>query len=454
MGKPKWLDKELTKLIEKKKRAWNTYKRTKTDNNKAIYKSLEKKTKKMVKNKKNGLERKIAKEAKDNPKAFYAYINSSKRARSKIGPLKNSDGEIVVDPGEQATILNNFFSSVFTRNEDEPPEKVCFAGENELRNIEIDEERVKKMIDGLKENSAAGPDRIPNKMIKEIKNEIARPITMLYKKCMEESKIPDEWRLSHITPIYKKGIRADPGNYRPVNLTSGLCKGLETMVKEDSDEFLEKNGLIKNSQHGFRRGRSTQTNLIEFLEKTTKWHDDGRAFDIIYLDFKKAFDKVRHQRLLIKLEAAGIKGELKDFIENWLKGRMQRVVVEGEMSDWKEIISSVLQGSVLGSMLFNIFIDDIDEIINAFIRKFADDTKLTRIVESNEDAEAMQKDIDAICEWAKTWAMEFNAAKCKVMHVGRCNKKYEYKMEGEKIAVTEEERDLGVIIGDDLKPQA
>ena len=186
-----------------------------------MYKSLEKKNEKDDKKQKNGLERKIAKEAKDNPKAFYAYINSSKRARSKIGPLKNSDGEIVVEPGEQATILNNFFSTVFTRNEDEPPNKVCFAGEKELRKIEIDIERVKRMIDGLKEKSAPDPDGIPNKMIKEIKNEVAQPITMLYQKCMEESKIPDEWRMTHITPIYKKGIRADPGNYRPVNLTSG-----------------------------------------------------------------------------------------------------------------------------------------------------------------------------------------------------------------------------------------
>ena len=301
----------------------------------------------MIRNKKNAMERKIAKEAKENPKTFYAYINSAKRTRSKIGPLKE-DGEIVVEPAEQAEILNQFFSSVFTRCEEETPEKVCVAGDKEITEIRIDRERVIKMIEGLKEQSAPGPDQIPNKLIKELKNEIAAPLTMLYRKCMEEAKIPDEWRQTHITPIFKKGRRADPGNYRPVNLTSSACKGLEILVKEDTDLFLESNNLIKNSQHGFRRGRSPQTNLIEFLDRVTKWSDEGRAFDVIYFDFQKAFDKVCHERLMVKLDSIGIRGKLKALAESWLSGRKQRVIVDGEESEWLEVVSSVLQGSVLG----------------------------------------------------------------------------------------------------------
>ena len=450
--KPKWMDGELSKTIEKKRKAWDNFKKKKTEESKTEYKSLEKKTKKMIRNKKNGLERKIAKESKQSPKAFYAYVNSAKRSRSKIGPLKNEDGEVIVDPGQQASILNNFYSSVFTRNEDDPPEKVRREGGNELTEIVIDEERVKKMIDGLKERSAPGPDKIPNKLLKELKNEVAEPLTILYKKCMEDAKIPDEWRDSHITPIFKKGSRTDPGNYRPVNLTSGSCKGLETMVKEDTEKFLETNGLINKSQHGFRRGRSPQTNLIEFQEQTSKWHDDGKAFDIVYFDFSKAFDKVCHKRLLAKLEAIGITGKLKDFIEDWLGGRRQRVVVEGQVSEWMAVLSSVIQGSVLGGTLFNIFIDDIDEVVKAFLRKFADDTKIARVVESDEDAKAMQDDVDRMIDWALKWAMAFNVGKCKVIHGSKKNKRYDYVMNGEPIQSVEKEKDLGVWISEDLKP--
>ena len=439
-------------MIEKKRKAWDKARKTKTVKDTTEYKALERKTKRMIRNKKNGLERKIAKEAKENPKSFYAYINRAKRARSKIGPLKNQDGDVVVEAEEQATILNKFFSSVFTRNEDEPPEKVRREGGKELTEINIDKERVIKMIEGLKEKSAPGPDQIPNKLLKELKNEIAGPLTMLYRKCMEEGKIPDEWRDSHITPIYKKGVRAEPENYRPVNLTSGACKGLETLVKEDMDKFIETNGLLNNSQHGFRRGRSPQTNLIEFQQQTSKWHDEGKPFDIIYLDFSKAFDKVCHERLIIKLEAIGIRGTLKAFIKDWLRGRRQKVVVEGHESEWLAILSSVIQGSVLGGILFNIFVDDIDDVVKSFLRKFADDTKLAKIVESDDDAMEMQNDVNKMTEWAKKWAMAFNVAKCHVIHVGRSNKRYAYTMNGEPIQEAEKEKDLGVWITEDMKP--
>ena len=219
----------------------------------SVYKSLKKQTKKMIRNKKNGLERRVAKEAKEDPKMFYAYVNSAKRTRSKIGPLKSEDGETVVDPEEQATILNNFFSSVFTRNEEPPTPKVCIAGSYEICEVVFTKEKVLRMIEGLKERSTPGPDQIPNKLLRETKNEIADALKILYTRCMEESRIPDEWRDAHITPIYKKGKRTDPENYRPVNLTSGVCKGMEIVIKEETDTFLETNNLIKNSQHGFRR---------------------------------------------------------------------------------------------------------------------------------------------------------------------------------------------------------
>ena len=150
--------------------------------------------------------------------------------------------------------------------------------------------------------------------------------------------------------------------------------------------FIESNDLMTNSQHGFRWGRSVQTNMLEFLNRTTKWMDEGRSFDIIYLDFAKAFDKVCHKRLLLKLGEIGIGKKIINWIGNWLSGRRQRVKVEGKLSGWEEVVSGVLQGSVLGGVLFNVFIDDIDEVgEGAFVRKFADDTKMAQIVETTEN---------------------------------------------------------------------
>ena len=323
----------------------------------------------------------------------------------------------------------------------------------EVTDLPIAEEDVIEALSKIREGSAPGPEGISTKLILGLKDELVEPLTIFFRKSISESRIPDEWRDAVVTPIFKKGTKTDPGNYRPVSLTSVFCKTLERIVKKRVDKHVEDNGLIRNTQHGFRTGRSPQTNLTEFLDKATEWMDEGKSFDVLYLDFQKAFDKVDHQRLKVKLDAVGIRGKLGKWIEDWLKGRRQRVKVNGSQSDWKDVESSVVQGSALGGILFNIFIDDIDEaIIEAFIRKFADDTKAARIIESIEDAERFQRVIDQLCDWADKWEMAFNVAKCKILHFGRKNPKYEYSMRGIKLEEATEEKDLGIWISTTLKP--
>ena len=383
---------------------------------------------------------------------YYSYVSSAKRNRSRIGPLKNDAGDFIIKAKEQAETMGQFFASVFTRSDGEPPEKEQINGNVSLDDIDITEERVKKLIDGLREFAAPGPDGFPPILLKILRDEIALPLTILFRKSMDDGRIPDEWRDAHVTPIHKKGSKADPGNYRGVSLTSVIGKLMERMVKEEIDKYVEGNELMSNTQHGFRRGRSPQTNLIEFMNGTTKWHDEGKCFDVIYLDFSKAFDVVCHKRLMVKLRAIGISGKVIKWLKDWMSNRRQRVMVEGEFSDWVSVISSVLQGSVLGGILFTIFIDDIDEaIINALIRKFADDTKLAMVIANMQDARQMQKNLDELCQWAAKWKMGFNTKKCKVMHFGKRNIRYDYTMGGVAIESVEEEKDLGVWIEEDLR---
>jgi len=174
--------------------------------------------------------------------------------------------------------------------------------------------------------------------------------------------------------------------------------------------------------------------------------------DLIYLDFAKAFDKVPHKRLAKKLQACGIEGCLLNWVTNWLKGRRQQVRVMGKNSSWIDVTSGVPQGSVLGPLLFVIFINDIDEGIVSKISKFADDTKLCAKVNNEEEANTLRNDLERLYKWSEDWNMLLNVDKCAVMHMGRKNIGFEYGMGDRKLRTTEEEKDLGVIIHKSAKP--
>ena len=216
-------------------------------------------------------------------------------------------------------------------------------------------------------------------------------------------------------------------------------------------DFLLKHRLINHSQHEFLKARSCPTNLLCFFEEITKWVDEGSPVDIVYLDIQKAFDKVPHQRLILKLKSHGMGNSIINWIEQWLTDRRQRVVVDGEVSSWKSVLSGVPQGSVLGPILFLVYIDDLEKGVTGNILKFADDTKLFRKAKEIGDKQKIQDDIDKLVRWSEKWQMLFNVGKCKCLHTGPGNTGMNYEMGGTILSKTGKEKDLGVTMNANMK---
>ena len=213
-------------------------------------------------------------------------------------------------------------------------------------------------------------------------------------------------------------------------------------MKDEIIDYLLRHQLINPSQHGFMPNKSCATNLLEFLEKITDLFDNSIPVDVVILDFSKAFDKVPHKRLLAKMESLGIRRNLLRWTESWLKDRKQRTVLNGTCSNWSKVISGVPQGSVLGPLLFVIFINDIDNFTRniSIMLKFADDTKLGNVASGVGDCENLQQTINELLVWAETWCMKFNTAKCKVLHLGRTNSHHIYNMNGTDLISINKER--------------
>ena len=324
--------------------------------------------------------------------------------------------------------------------------------ESFLNEVVLTQSEVYACLLELDPGKASGPDNIPAKILKLTAEQISPSICRLFNLSLRLGMMPTAWKEANVTPVFKNGNEACVENYRPISLLCILSKVLERCVYNRIYDLLS--SKIAEMQHSFQRRKTCSTQLIQFYHNILEALDKLNVIDSMYLDFTKAFDKVSHCLLLQKLEKSGFGGNLMSWFRSYLSGGKQRVVLEGQQSDWLNVSSGVPQGSILGPLLFTLYINDLpDQIVSPTqMGLYADDSKMFRVIKSEADVEHFRSDLANVQEWSRRWQMNFNTKKCKFMRFS--HKKsitdIHYDMNGVLLERVKVVRDLGITVTDDL----
>ncbi len=447
-NKPIWANKSAIKALTAKRNAHHRFKRTGTQSSYECFVRAATHADNACHASIKSFEKKLADNIKSDAKSFYAYARRRQRVVVTPGPFRKSDGDITTSQLEDANLLATHFESVFNLESfDEPTEYPIFDGPP-INTCSFDPLLVAKAIDQLSSSCSAGPDGIPNIALKRLRNILAIPLSFLFSSSMRLRTVPEDWKKAIIQPLHKSGPRYQVSNFRPISLSSSTSKLMERIIRASLLHHLTSNNLLKDSQHGFLPGCSTTTQLITFLDFVSSALDDGDFVDAILLDFSKAFDKIIHKALLFKLDHYGIQGDLLMWIASFLSERTQQVRVGDQLSRISNVLSGVPQGTVLGPILFNIFVDDIDNWFSkSIVLKYADDIKIMKRLDKIDfaaDSSLLQADLNFAAAWADNWKLPLNVNKCKCMHFGTLNPATDYYFDDQMLQSVFEVKDLGI----------
>ena len=450
-----WFNRELKRLCRKKARKYKKAKRSGREDHWEQYKEFQKVVQaKLTEGRWDYINRflQIGLET-GNKKPFWKYLRVQKQEDFGISALK-SNGKMFTDRKSISEILNTQFKSVFTKKTSSKIPELPGVTFPSIKDLKITEFGVFKLLDKIDVSKASGPDCIPGRILQNLARELAPVLHFIFEQSLNTGDLPAEWTLANVAPIFKKGSKLQAVNYRPVSLTCISCKLFEHIVCKHILGHLEDHEILTDLQHGFRSGRSCETQLITtFHDIASAYNKKGSQIDIAVLDFSKAFDTVPHDGLLSKLKHYGIDDKIWLWISNFLKQRKQRVVVDGIQSDLVTVDSGVPQGTVLGPILFLLHINDLPSVISSKVRLFADDCLVYREIKNRQDQIALQKDLNLLENWGSKWGMRFNAAKCNIMRMSRKQTPIstQYELSGQVLEEVKDAKYLGVTVSDDLE---
>ena len=427
-----WITTEIKKRIRKRNRAWKRFKRysnTPRPYSFDMHLKIEKfyrfykKSRNMVVNKiRQSMRSYFLKlnhklDEKDlNPKQWWKLSKSvlGNKIHPDIPPLIDNNN-VISCITEKCDIFNTYFASQckILPDLDAPPlPNFSFRTDARLHNISVNEDDVKNVLSSLRLSSASGPDNIGNILLKNSAVSISKSLTKLFTQSLNQSYFPNSWKRSNVCPVFKKSNRQLKSNYRPISLLCNVSKVFERLVFNALYEYLTYHNLLTPKNSGFKADDSTINQLVYILHNIYNGLELSKETRMVFLDVSKAFDKVWHPGLLFKLKQLGISDNLTSWVESYLSNRFQRVVIHGQTSSWLPVEAGVPQGSILGPLLFLVYVNDLVDNLTCDARLFADDTCLLELVNTPaESSHHLNTNLFSIWNWGKLWRVIFNALK-------------------------------------------